>query len=109
MFNILSTLEGLLLRFSTAEGKPLISHYYLSLEIAEARLGIDIMVDAGYWTRFAMMSLREFVAFAQGIAKGANLRRYRKHPRGPKRPPPKRSSGKRRKHVSTYRLLECRC
>lgn len=108
LFNMLSTLEGLLLRFSTATAKPQLSYYYLALEIAETRLGIDIAIDAAYWDQYARMSLAEFVAFAKSVARGANLRRYRKHPRGPKRPMPKRISGKRRPHVSAHRILEAR-
>jgi hypothetical protein len=108
LFNILSTLEGLLLKFSEASKKPLLSFYYLALEIAETRLGMEIAIDAVYWERCVRMPLAEFVAFAQSIARNADLRRYRKHPRGPKRPPPKRASGKRRAHVSTHRLLESR-
>jgi hypothetical protein len=33
------------------------------------------------------------------------LRRFRKHPRGPKKPPPKKLSGAKIKHVSTARIL----
>jgi hypothetical protein len=88
--------------------KPELSYYYLALEIAEARLGMEITIDAEYWEQIADMSLSEFVAWAKSIAASANLRCYRKHPRGPKLPPPKRTSGKRRAHVSTHRILEAR-
>jgi len=108
LFNVLSTLQGLLLRFSTAAEKPQLSYYYLALEIAETRLGMDITINPTHWRRYARMSLAQYVAFAQEVARNANLRRYRKHPRGPKRPMPKRLSGKRRAHVSAYRLLEAR-
>lgn len=108
LFNIISTLKALLLQFSKSSGQPPLSYYYLALEIAEARLGMEIVIDAAYWTRFADMSLSEFVSWVKSIAKDANLNRYRKHPRGPKRPPPKRTSGKRRAHVSTHRILKQR-
>jgi hypothetical protein len=108
LFNLISALKSLLCRFSTASAKPELSYYYLALEIAEARLGMEITIDAAYWQQCAEMPLSEFVSWAQSIAAGANLRRYCKHPRGPKRPPPKRASGKRRPHVSTHRILENR-
>ena len=39
------------------------------------------------------------------LAAGVRVDRFRKNVRGPKRPPPKRTSGKRQKHVSTARIL----
>jgi hypothetical protein len=108
LFNIISALKTLLLEFSASANKPELSYYYLALEIAEARLGMEITIDPAYWKQCAEMSLSEFVSWARSIAQHANLERYRKHPRGPKRPPPKRASGKRRSHVSTHRILENR-
>jgi hypothetical protein len=39
------------------------------------------------------------------LAGRMRLSQYRKHKRGPKRPPPKKISGRERHHVSTFRLL----
>ena len=108
LFNVLSTLQGLLLRFSTAAEKPQLSYYYLALEIAHARLGMDVLLDVVDWNYYAQISRLQFVAFAESVARNANLRKYRKHPRGPKRPPLRRLSGKGRAHVSTHRILEAR-
>jgi Transposase DDE domain len=106
LFNIISALKTLLLKFSTASDKPDLSYYYLALEIAEARLGMEITIASSYWKQCETMSLSEFVAWLQRIARTANLRKYRRHARGPKRPPPKRASGKKRAHVSSHRILE---
>ena len=108
LFNLLSTQEGLLLKFSTAAAKPSISYYYLALEIAETRWGLEVLVDANYWECLAAMTRETFLAFARSIARHANLQRYRKHSRGEKRPPPKRLSGKNRAHVSSHRIIESR-
>jgi hypothetical protein len=105
LFNIISALKALLLKFSTAPGKPELSYYYLALEIAEVRLGMDITIDDRYWSGIAALTLSEFVSWLKSIARAANLRRYCKHPRSPKRPPSKRASGKGRSHVSTHRIL----
>jgi hypothetical protein len=105
LFNIISALKTLLLKFSTSANQPELSYYYLALEIAEARSGMEITIDPAYWKQCAAMSVSEFVSWARSIAQHANLRRYRKHPRGPKRPPPTRASGKKRAHVSTHRIL----
>ena len=108
LFNVISALKTLLLKFSAAVDKPELSYYYLALEIAETRLGMEITIDAAYWKQCARLPLSDFILWVKRIAHGANLRRYRKHPRGPKRPPPKRASGKTRAHVSTHRILENR-
>lgn len=108
LFNLISALKSLLVRFSTASAKPELSYYYLALEIAAARLGMEITIDAGYWKQLAEMPLSQFVSWVKSIAAGADLQRYRKHRRGPKRPPPKRTSGKRRPHVSTHRIIQQR-
>ncbi len=108
LFNIISALKSLLVRFSSGSDTPELSYYYLALEIAEARLGIEITIRDAYWRKTAAMSLSEFITWIKSIAKHAVLNRYRKHRRGPKRPPPKRASGKRRAHVSTHRILEAR-
>ena len=108
LFNIISALKALLLQFSTTPAKPELSYYYLALEIAEARLGMEITIASSYWQGCAESSLAEFVAWVKSIARTANLRRYRRHARGPKRPPPKRASGRRRPHVSSHRILEAR-
>ena len=108
LFNIISALKTLLLNFSTARHKPELSYYYLAVESAVARLGMQITIDDAYWNQLAALSLSKFISWVKSIAKAASLQRYRKHPRGPKRPPPRRASGKRRPHVSTHRILELR-
>ena len=45
------------------------------------------------------------VKFLKDTAAYANPKRFAKAPRGPKKPPPKRTGGLREKHVSTHRLL----
>jgi len=51
------------------------------------------------------MSPQEFVATMIAVANRIQPDKYTKHKRGPKKPPPKKSKGKRLKHVSTARLL----
>lgn len=106
LFNILGALKTLLTKFSKGADKPALSYYYLALEVATTRKGIEIVIDRSYWKRFGSMSSTEFVSWIKSIAEHANLQRYRSHPRSPKRPPPKRASGKRRAHVSTHRILQ---
>lgn len=108
LFNILGALKTLLTKYSKGSGKPALSYYYLALEIATTRKGMDIVIDGSHWERIAAMSASEFISWVKSVARHANLEQYRSHPRGPKRPPPNRTSGKRRAHVSTHRILEQR-
>ncbi len=57
------------------------------------------------WRPFRTMSTAEFVAELVRIASHATLSRYRKHPRRPKKPSPKKVYDKQTPHVSTARLL----
>ena len=108
LFNILSALKSLLEQFYRGSDKPQLSYYYLALEVAEARLGMKITIDDEHWQQYANMSLAEFVAWAKSICRNANVRRYRKHTRGAKHPPPRRTSGKGRSHVSSQRIIDAR-
>jgi hypothetical protein len=42
------------------------------------------------------------------LARQMNTQKYTKHKRGPKKPQPKKISGKRHHHVSTARLIAAR-
>lgn len=108
LFNILSCIKSMLEKHSRGKNSVDVSYYYLALEIAEARRGMEITIDQAHWNQYAQMSLAEFVAWVKSICKDAQTRSYRKHPRGPKRPPPRRTSGKRKAHVSTHRILQAR-
>jgi Transposase DDE domain len=82
-----------------------ISIYYLAAEVARCYEGLEIAVGDTYWTKRYRDILpdemaRQLLRIAQHIVPA----RYRKHKRGPKKPPPKMNKQK-RNHVSTARLL----
>jgi hypothetical protein len=54
---------------------------------------------------FQQMTTSELVKILQQLAGNVKLSRFRKHPRGPKKPQPKRKSCKKSPHVSTAKLL----
>jgi len=85
-----------------------ISGYYLTDEIGGVYRGMMIALPDPEWHMFREMSTDEFVAELVRIASHATLSRYRKHPRGPKKPSPKKVYDKRTPHVSTARLLLAR-
>ena len=85
-----------------------ISGYYLSLEISQTYDGMMIAIPARHWQAFRTLSPVELARVLRELASNVNLRRYQKHPRGPKKPPPKKSKYKNGGHVSTAKLLATR-
>jgi len=57
------------------------------------------------WRPFRTMTTAEFVSELVRMASQATLSRYRKHPRGAKKPSPKKVYEKQTPHVSTARVL----
>jgi hypothetical protein len=67
--------------------------------------GMMIAILEEHWQVFAMMSAAAFAATLLQLAHKVRLRAFRKHPRGPKKPSPKRHNSAQQPHVSTARLL----
>jgi Transposase DDE domain len=82
-----------------------LSSYYLANEVAATTKGMLIAVPEESWQRLVRLSLKQFAAWLGKVAKGANHRRYRKSPRGPKKPTEVQRT-QRGAHRSTARLLE---
>jgi IS4 transposase len=81
-----------------------VSFYYLADEVAGTWRGMEIAIPARHWNgRFADLSPPQLASQLKQIAGHAQLRRYRKHSRGPKKPSPKRRGNA--PHVSTARLI----
>jgi hypothetical protein len=93
----------------TAQGKKYgeeeLSMYYLTLEVSQVTAGMMIAIPAEDWEVFRRMSPRKFAATLVELAQRLDPRKYVKHKRGPKRPQPKKISGKTNHHVSTARIL----
>ena len=64
-----------------------------------------IAVPKDEWVVFHGMSPREICPFLKQLASAVRLSEFRKQPRGPKKPRPKRQSGAKIKHVATAKLL----
>lgn len=83
-----------------------LSGYYLAAVVSQDYGGMMIALPAKVWTkRFGQLTPRQLAAELRGCAKHVRPAAFQKNTRGPKRPPPKRSSGKINHHVSTARLL----
>jgi len=85
-----------------------ISGYYLALEIRQTYDGMMVAIPPEHWTVFRSCSDADMAAVLRTLAEQVSLRRYRKHPRGPKKKPPKRVAYQNGAHVATAKLLAAR-
>lgn len=85
-----------------------VSDYYISHELSGTYQGMMIAIPEEEWTWFRTLSHAEFIKELRRLASKANLATFRKHPRGPKKPVPRRKKDPKTPHVSTARLLKKR-
>jgi hypothetical protein len=86
-------------------GVELLSSYHMAVQVAAVDEGMSIAVPPSAWQRFVEMTAVEFAAWLDAVAQEIDWRRYRKRPRGPKKPAVvKRTS--RGAHRSTARELD---
>jgi hypothetical protein len=81
-----------------------VSTYYLAEEVSRVSEGLEIAVPSEEWSRrYGVMSPATLATTLAAMAGHTKLARYRKHPRGVKKPRVKREG--RSPHISTARLL----
>jgi hypothetical protein len=108
-YNVVALVKGALRAAHGAEYvDEQLSMYYLTLEVAQVATGMEIALEAEAWEIFRQMSKEEFATTLVAVATRLNPQKYTKHKRGPKKPPPKKLSGKHQTHVSTARILALR-
>jgi hypothetical protein len=82
-----------------------LSLYYVANDIAQTYHGMMIAIPEDEWRVFSRMRPAEMVATLIELAQKVRLEAYRKNPRGPKKPRPKREGTTKACHVSTAKLL----
>ncbi|HEV3167141.1 MAG TPA: IS4 family transposase [Isosphaeraceae bacterium] len=82
-----------------------VSAYDVAEEVAATHRGMMIAIPEDEWVVFQGMSPQELSPVLKQLAGAVRLSEYRKQPRGPKKPRPKRQSGAKVKHVATAKLL----
>jgi Transposase DDE domain len=82
-----------------------LSLYYVAHDIAQTYHGMMIAIPEDEWHVFSRMQSAEMVAILRELAQKVSLKAYRKSPRGPKKPRPKREGTTKASHVSTAKLL----
>ena len=110
LYNVLSTIRAALEVAHKLDGKKRkVSMYYLADEIAGVYRGMMIAVPEDHWTeQFGHVPPGQLARQLLQLARAVRIQHYLNNPYGPKRPPPKRKSGKREIHVSTQRILDKR-
>jgi hypothetical protein len=81
------------------------SGYYLADELSGVYQGMMISIPAHEWMIFRQLTQPQLIQCLQMLAGNVKLSRFQKHPRGPKKPAPKRISDPKTPHVSTAKLL----
>lgn len=105
-YNAVSLIESAVAReHGRARVREEVSSYYLSLEIQQAWDGMQVAIPTPHWQALAEQSVEEFADTLRRLAARMDLRRYRKHKRGPKKPPPPMDRYRNGGHVSTARLI----
>ena len=82
-----------------------LSSYYLSLEISQVYHGMLIAIPPEEWEVFRNLTTAQLASQLKQLAARVSLKKLQKHPRGPKRPQPKRKYSGNGQHVSTAKLL----
>jgi IS4 transposase len=82
-----------------------VSGYYIADEISGTYRGMMIAIDDAHWVVFRHMPAVKLLKLLKELAGNIKLSAFRKHPRGPKKPQPKRKSCKNTPHVSTAKIL----
>ncbi len=85
-----------------------LSLYYVANDVAQTYHGMMIAIPEDAWRVFSRMRPAEMVATLRALAQKVRLEAYRKSPRGPKKPRPKREPTTKAPHVSTAKLLRNR-
>jgi IS4 transposase len=106
-YNVLSVVKAALRSIHGEERVARdVSGFFLADEVRCMWKGMMIALPCSFWTdRFGGLTACAMAREMARLAKQVRLRRFKKHPRGPKKKPPTRSSTKRQPHVATSRII----
>lgn len=105
-YNVLGLVKGALRSVHGAKSvEQEVSFYYLAEELGNTQRGLEIAVPGSAWQEIRRLSPEQMAQEMLRLAGKMNLRHYRKHPRGPKKPRPPRRQLNPGNNASTARLL----
>src|SRR3954452_19007004 len=106
-YNVVATVRAALRAAHGAEQvEGNVSNFHVAGEVARTYEGMMIALPPREWALFRTVRAAEVAEFLHAAAELAWLAKYPLSHRGPKKPRPKRASGKTNHHVSTARLLD---
>jgi len=108
VYNLLGAVKGALRGAHGEEKVEGLSAYYLADELAGVSRGMQVAITGEEWEVFGRMSAREFADRMKEWAAKVRLARFRRHPRGEKKPKVKRRYDPAHPHVSSARILQLR-
>ena len=108
-YNVLSVVQAAL-RSEHGRGRVQqeVSTFHMAEELSAVSAGLRIAIPWTTWSRIAALTVADFAHWLGTVARQADLTRYQKHPRGPKKKQQKLRHDKKRPHVATYRELKNR-
>lgn len=105
-YNTLSTVQAALrAEFGAEKVQDEVSGYYIANEVRAMASGMAIAVEPIAWKAFQTMTPTALAKEMLSWAAHVQLRKLKRHPRGVKKPVPKRTRYAKETHVSTARLL----
>ena len=105
-YNVLSTVQAALrAEFGVEKVQDEVSGYYIANEVRRTVSGMAIAIEPLDWEPFQTMTPAALAKQMRRWAAHVQLRKFTRHPRGPKKPVPKRTRFLKETHVSTARLL----
>jgi hypothetical protein len=106
-YNVFSVVQAALRSAQGSERvQAEVSTYHLAEELSAVSEGLKIAIPAATWSHIAALTVTEFATWLKAVARHADVQRYRKHPRGPKKKQKKPSYDKRKPHIATARELK---
>jgi hypothetical protein len=105
-YNVLSTVQASLrATFGVEKVQEEVSGFYIANEVRKNNFGMSVALESSVWVPFQTMTPTMLATEMLRFAAHADLRKFKRHPRGPKKPVPKRTRFANKTHVSTARLL----
>jgi hypothetical protein len=105
-YNVLAVVKATLRQVHGVEAiDEGVSGYYIVNEMANVAESLETLIEPEDWTVFQTLTLVAMATWLIETAGRVQLRKYRKHSRGPKKPPAKRYHDPNRPHVSVARVL----
>jgi IS4 transposase len=105
-YNVISVVKAALrAQYGAERIEKDVSNYYLAWELRATYEGMCIAIPESEWAPFQEMTPAQLGSTLIVMAQSIRLGRFKKHPRGPKKPVPPRTRFRNHSHVSTARLL----